>query len=183
MKKLLFLILILSLSACAIPQKQQIIAQGKKYYDPNAPSINLNFPFNIFHQKEEVKHTEYTRSVSHYLTTDKGNIYLFITKNELDSHMYYTGADNKPMKHVQFRHSDKTDNCIVYIYEGKGKNKLTYYLLGSVKKHSSQRKMQEVIMGKNIGYISNPDRWALEHGSDIDDFITDFKQICFQLVD
>ncbi len=182
MKKLLFLTFLLSLSACAMPQKTPIIAQGKKYYDPNIPAINLNLPFNVFHQKEEVEHTEFGRIVSHYLTTDKDNIYLYIRKNELfTANMYYTGADNKSVKYVQFRHKDQTDNCIVYIYEDK--ETLNYYLLGSVKRHSSQKKVQEVIMGKNIGYISSPACWALEHSDEIDDFITDFKKICFQFIE
>ena len=177
MKKLLFLILLLSLSACALPQKQPIIAQGKKYYDPNVPSINLNFPFNVFHQKEEVKHGDHSRNVSNYLTTDKNNIYLYINKSTISGNWYYTGADNK-MKYKQYEHKAKKDSCVVYIFQ----ENLKSFLLGVVYDHKDDKTLNKIVMGKRLGYVSNPDRWALEHGDEIDDFITDFKKICFQLV-
>lgn len=180
MKKLLFLVLLLlSLSACAIPQKQPIVAQGKKFYDPNPPSINLKFPFNIFYQKEEVIHNDYERIISHHLTTDRDNIYLYIQKNEINLGSWqYTGVDNK-MKNKQFEYNNKTNSCIVYIYE----ENLKHYLLGTAFKHIGENKLNKVVMGKYIGYVFDPDRWALQHGDEIKEFITVFEKICYQFVE
>lgn len=170
-------------TGCALPQPKEKTISNNQYIDPNIPSLDIQFPFNVWLNSEDtVRNQSGDVAITHKLTTlgtSKANTIVYIDKAYMPaSNAYWTGVNYEK---EQLFYEDKkrnSDGCFVYYKEFSGK----HFLVGDIIKYGLQRGLTNIRLSEYFSDIHNYNSLDTKHRDSVDEMIKNTKAVCSQVI-
>ena len=173
----------LLLFGCSLPQPKEKQIHGRQYIDPNVPSINVEFPFEVYSYSENTIRSkpgdvEFIERVT-TLSTDNSNIYIHIDKLYMPaSNAYFTGCNYEKEKLFYEDKRKNGDGCFVYYKEIEGKS----YLIGDVITYKMSNTLNNIRILEYLPSANSYHNIGENYSGQIDSMIDDIKYVCKQVL-
>ena len=173
----------LLLFGCSLAQPKEKQIHGKQYIDPNIPSINVEFPFDVYlHSENTIRskpdEVDFTERVT-TLRTNNENKYVHIDKLYMPAHnAYFTGSNYEKEKLFYEDRRKNSNGCFVYYKEIEGKS----YLIGDVISYKMSNTLNNIRIAEYLPSAYSYYNISESYKEQVDSMIDDIKYVCKQIL-